>query len=181
MAVCCKFCSFSKPSDSRTYVDADSHVGAPTTYLRVWFRWNANHVKQQLLHLTVKLSDILVKLLDILSQIAVKLFDVIPHVAAFVLDKRCCATKSQSRNADSCCEVHLRSKPLENLLDSIVVQGGGNQMFRHAARTQTVSLFVARRYGRDLQATGIGLPHRSYLHLESKYRLLVVSGVEDPC
>lgn len=84
--------SFSEPPDSRTYVHADSHVGAPMTYLRVSSRWNANHVKQQLVHLTVKLPDIHVKLLDILSQIAVKLFDVIPHVAAFVLDKSCFRT-----------------------------------------------------------------------------------------
>ena len=120
------------------------------TYLRVSSRWNANHVKQQLVHLTVKLPDILVKLLDILSQIAVKLFDVIPDVDAFVLEKSCCATKSQSRNADPCREVHLTSKLLENLLDSIVVQGCRNQTFRHAARTQIVSLFVANRYGRRL-------------------------------
>ncbi len=124
MAVCCKFTAFLSLLIT-VHVDADSHEGAPMTYPRVCFRWNANHVKQQLVHLTVKLPDILVKLLDILSQIAVKLFDVIPHVAALSLDKCCCATKSQSRNADPCREVHLRSKLLENLLDSIVVQSGG--------------------------------------------------------
>ena len=51
MAVCCKFTAFLSLLTT-LHVDADSHEGAPMTYPRVCFRWNANHVKQQLVHLT---------------------------------------------------------------------------------------------------------------------------------